>query len=190
MCNFKSFIVLKNRVYVPDGDSHSDMLRDLGIADDYLNATKTFVRGELLPPHGDMTKPVAEWSLKVDQDITPDWWCTDVDGARARDAVDEWVREHVFTSGEHTVKDGLFYAYNSSTVKAYDNSTINAYDISTINAYNNSTVKAYNNSTIKAYDNSTITACDSSVVIRPADEKVYIADGWTAVSRKEGESCQ
>lgn len=49
MCQFKSALLLKNRVFVPDYDSHSDMLDELGIKDDMLNASKTFVRVELSP---------------------------------------------------------------------------------------------------------------------------------------------
>ena len=51
MCRFKSGIILKNKVVVAPGenDSHSDLLEELGITDDYIGATKTFVRAELVP---------------------------------------------------------------------------------------------------------------------------------------------
>ena len=52
MCRLKSCLVLKDRVYCPDYDHHQDMLDKLGIKDDYLGASKTFVRVELLPPDG------------------------------------------------------------------------------------------------------------------------------------------
>lgn len=40
MCQFKSGIILKNRVEFGDGitDSHQDMLESLGIEDDFLGA--------------------------------------------------------------------------------------------------------------------------------------------------------
>ena len=82
MCQFKSAIVLKNRVYVPDHDSHGDMLQELGITDDYAHASKVFVRAELSPADGDKTSDVYGWKLKVDQDITPDWWDESVDAQR------------------------------------------------------------------------------------------------------------
>ena len=39
MCKLKSAIVLKNKIFMPDYDSHSDMLKDLTIGfcdDDFL----------------------------------------------------------------------------------------------------------------------------------------------------------
>ena len=43
MCKLKSAIILKERIFMPDYDSHSDMLEELGINDDYLGANKKFV---------------------------------------------------------------------------------------------------------------------------------------------------
>ena len=50
MCQFKSGIILKNKVVLaPEGnDSHSDLLESLGIEDDRMNAMKVFVRAEFL----------------------------------------------------------------------------------------------------------------------------------------------
>ena len=75
MCQLKSCLVLKDRVYCPDYDSHQDMLDKLGIKDDYLGASKTFVRVELTPPDGvqSLMEPLDRWTLKVDQDVTPEW---------------------------------------------------------------------------------------------------------------------
>ena len=76
MCQLKSCVVLKDRVYCTDYDSHQDMLDKLGIKDDYLGASKTFVRVELTPQDGmrSLMEPLDRWTLKVDQDITPEWW--------------------------------------------------------------------------------------------------------------------
>lgn len=51
MCNFKSGVILKNRVVLaPEGnESHSDLLESLGIEDNYMDDSKTFVRAELIP---------------------------------------------------------------------------------------------------------------------------------------------
>ena len=35
MCQLKSGIILKNRVFVPEYDSHTAMLEELGIEDNY-----------------------------------------------------------------------------------------------------------------------------------------------------------
>ena len=66
MCQFKSCLVLKDRVYCPDYNSHQDMLDKLGIKDDYLGASKTFVRVELTPPDDvkSLMEPLDRWTLK------------------------------------------------------------------------------------------------------------------------------
>lgn len=48
MCRFKSGIILKDRVFIPDYDSHSDMLDELGIEDTKQNAEKLFIRAVIL----------------------------------------------------------------------------------------------------------------------------------------------
>lgn len=74
MCQFKSGIVLKNKVVLaPEGnESHSDLLESLGIEDNHLNASKTFVRAELIPKDNNKAVDVKEWKYRVDQDIVPD----------------------------------------------------------------------------------------------------------------------
>ena len=43
MCRLKSGILLRDRAYVPDHDSHDQMLKELGIQDDYIGASEKFV---------------------------------------------------------------------------------------------------------------------------------------------------
>lgn len=76
MCNFKSGIIFKSRIVLcPEGDeSHSDLLESLNIEDNYINASKHFVRAELIPPNYNKGIPVEEWKYKVDQDVVPDWY--------------------------------------------------------------------------------------------------------------------
>ena len=126
MCQLKSCLVLKDRVYCPDYDHHQDMLEKLGIKDDYLNASKTFVRVELLPPDGVkwLMEPLDRWTLRVDQDVTPEWWDEKADRQRVEEAVEAWRKEHVFTEGEHVVKAGKVYACGSATVRACDSATV------------------------------------------------------------------
>ena len=75
MCNFKSGIILKNKIVLcPEGnESHSDLLEKLNIEDNHFNASKVFVRAELLPGENSMSH-VERWTYKVDQDIVPDWY--------------------------------------------------------------------------------------------------------------------
>ena len=182
MCQLKSCLVLKDRVYCPDYDSHQDMLDKLGIKDDYLGASKTFVRVELFPPDGirSLMDPLDMWTLKVDQDVTPEWWDAEADRQRVEEAIEAWRGEHVFTEGEHRVEAGNVFAYDNATVKAYDSATVEAYDSATVIAHDSatvtayvnatviacdsSTVKAWGSATVEAYDRATVKACDSATV--------------------------
>ena len=96
MCKLKSAIILKDRIFMPDYDSHSKMFEELKITDDYINASKVFVRAELSPENGDVFSDIDGWKLEVDQDITPEWFdekdCTE----RMRKAVKEWAKTHIF----------------------------------------------------------------------------------------------
>ena len=166
MCQLKSCLVLKDRVYCPDYDRHQDMLDKLGIKDDYLGASKTFVRVELTPPDGvkSLMEPLDRWTLKVDQDVTPEWWDAEADRQRVEEAVEAWRREHVFAEGEHVVKAGEVYAYDKATVKACDSATVTAYASAKVEAYGSSTVKAWESSTVKAYASAKVEAYGSAKV--------------------------
>ena len=102
MCRLKSGIILKGRVFVPEYDSHTKMLVELGITDDYLNASKTFVRAELLPVDGDVFSSIDNWMLKVDQDAIPDWYDEETYKPQVIAAVKEWAKDHI-----HNGVDGL-----------------------------------------------------------------------------------
>lgn len=99
MCNFKSGLIFKNRVVLtPEGnESHSDLLESLGIKDTHLNASKMFVRAELIPKDNNKATDVKEWKYKVDQDIVPDWYEEDTDRYEQefRDAVNEYIKERI-----------------------------------------------------------------------------------------------
>ena len=102
MCQLKSGIILKNRVFVPEYDSHTEMLEELGIKDDYLNASKTFIRVELSPTDGDVFSDIDTWKLSVDQDIMPEWYDEDIYKPQVVEAVKEWAKDHI-----HIGVDGL-----------------------------------------------------------------------------------
>lgn len=98
MCRFKSGIILKNKIVLcPEGnESHSDLLEKLDIKDDHFNASKVFVRAELLPVKNSMSH-VERWTYKVDQDIVPDWYEKDRERYEEefRNEVKAWVKEHI-----------------------------------------------------------------------------------------------
>ena len=180
MCRFKSGICLKDRVFVPDYDSHSRMLEELHIEDDFAHASKVFVRVELSPADGDKTSDIDGWKLNVDQDVLPDWWNEKVDLPRIKAAVKSWCDIHVLRNGEHTVRDGVWYAYGSASVKAcgrasvkacgrasvkaYDSASVEAYDRASVEAYGSASVEAYDSASVKAYDSASVEAYGSASV--------------------------
>lgn len=103
MCRFKSGIILKDRVFVPDYDSHTDMLAELGIEDTEKNAKTKFVRAELYPENGDVFTPIDRWKFNTDQDILPDWYIEEADKVRAMAAVKEWAKNRIHIGKENLV---------------------------------------------------------------------------------------
>ena len=80
MYEFKSGIIFKNRVKLaPLGnESYSSLLEKLGVEDIEFNASKKFVRAELIPPEKYViTSDISKWTYKVDQDIVPEWYSND-----------------------------------------------------------------------------------------------------------------
>ena len=109
MCQLKSGIILKNRVFLPEYDSHTEMLEELGI-----NASKTFVRVELSPTDGDVFSDIDTWRLSVDQDVMPEWYDEDIYKPQVVEAVKEWAKNHlhigvdnlkISTGRNHYIKD-------------------------------------------------------------------------------------
>ena len=163
MCKLKSAIILKDRIFMPDYDSHSDMLEELGIKDDYLGASKKFVRAELLPTGGDVFSDIDSWYFNVDQDITPEWFTAEEYKPKMVEAVKEWAKTHI-----HIGIDGLkieaginHYIKNCRDVEVCGNATVNkVYGNATVNkVYGNATVnEVYGNATVnKVCGNATVT---------------------------------
>ena len=140
MCKFKSGIILKDRIYIPDINSHTEMLEKLGIEDSKENAERFFVRAELVPPNKDYFAQIDSWKYIVDQDILPDWYIAEVDELRMRNAVKEWAKYHIhvrkkeliLTEGIHYVLDSEVTARDSSEVTACGSSEVTARDSSRI----------------------------------------------------------
>ena len=121
MCKFKSGLILKNKgVWAAEGnESHSDLLESLRIEDNHMNATKTFVRAELIPKNNDKMADINEWIYKVDQDIVPDWYEKDPERYEQefRKAVEkymeDWKKKFKYICGHYwtSVQDGDYTYY-------------------------------------------------------------------------------
>jgi len=109
MCKFKLGIIIKNGVTLAPmyNDSHSNLLKTMGIEDNHVNAMKVFVRAELIPPNGDKTADIKKWKYIVDQDIVPDWYEEDAKRyeEEMRETVRSWMKERfVNICGKSCVK--------------------------------------------------------------------------------------
>lgn len=130
MCNFKSGIILKNKIVLaPEGnESHSELLESLGIDDNYMNASKTFVRAELISKSDDKMTNVKEWRYKVDQDIVPDWYKKDPERyeqdfrSMVEEYMIEWKKQFKFICGYYwtSIEDGdrTYYFMNGILKKS------------------------------------------------------------------------
>ena len=145
MCKLKSGLILKDRIFLPDYDSHNDMLKELGIKDDFLGASKKFVRVELSPVDDDPFSDIGTWVMKVDQDVRPEWFSEDEWKPKLVEAVKEWAKSHIhigvvelkIESGKsHYLKDCKDVEIVNSTVTAWENSTVTAWENSTVTAWN------------------------------------------------------
>ena len=171
MCKLKSAIILKDRIFMPDYDSHSKMLEELGITDDYINASKVFVRAELAPENGDVFSNIDGWEFSVDQDITPEWFDKKDCAERMRKAVKEWAKTHIFV-GQNDLKishgENIFIK-DCKNVNICDNATVeNICGSATVkNIYDNATVNyIHGNATVEYIsDNATVEyICDNATV--------------------------
>ena len=140
MCQFKSALVLKDKIFLPDYDIHDKMLQELGIEDNFTNASKVFVRVELSPANGDIFSDVGGWKLTVDQDILPDWWNENEYLFKLKALVSTWMQKHTISVGNREVTGGVWFATGSATVTATDSATVTAYDSATVTATGSATV--------------------------------------------------
>lgn len=118
MCQFKSGIILKNKIILaPEGnESHSDLLESLKIEDTRENAMRVFVRAELLPKDNNKASDISEWKFNVDQDITPDWFDKDPGKYEEefRSEVKDYLKDKLLVIAGYPwdkVKDGKYTYY-------------------------------------------------------------------------------
>ena len=96
MCRPASFVVTKSKVYWSKlTDSHEEIINEFNLnkldSDPIRGAN--LVRVEISPRYGDLSRPLAEWSYKLDQPDRPEWYeATDTE-ARCRVALALWAKQ-------------------------------------------------------------------------------------------------
>ena len=190
MCKLKSMIALKGRIYMADADSHSDMLNELGISDDYLGASKKFVRLELSPEDGDPFSDVDTWTLKVDQDIKPDWYSDEEYKPMAVEAVKEWAKKHIFvgvdglklnTGTNYYIKDCKDVEITgSASVKAWDSASVKACGSAIV--FNSTCFYWKKQSSLVLYENATFKDNIGKVIYQSGDFKLVSVESGKTVS--------
>ena len=180
MCKLKSCIVLKDRIFCPDYDSHNEMLEELGLKDTRKNAERLFVRVELSPKNEDVFSPVDTWKMKVDQDILPEWWVPEAEEPRVREAVNGWAKKHIFSDVKNLKLNGGIYYLKNSTAELWDNSTATLWENSTAELRDNSTATLWENSTAELRGNSTAELWDNSTATLWENSTAELRDNSTA----------
>lgn len=183
MCRFKSAIILKDEVFVPDYDHHSKMLAELKIKNTRKNAERLFIRAELLPPNGNVFSPVEEWEFCVDQDIIPDWYVAEHDKRRMIEAVKKWAEKHIFIGKDNlTLSDGgTYYLKNCKDATLRGKSTATLRENSTATLRGKSTAILWENSTAILWENSTVTLFGDNTATLYGDSTAILWGNSTAI---------
>ena len=184
MCKLKSAIVLKDRIFMPDYDSHSKMLDELGIKDDYLGASKKFVRAELSPSDGDPFSDIEKWELTVDQDIVPEWFSKEECKPKMIEAVKEWAKGHIHigvnglkigNEENHYIKDCKdVVVMGSARVEAWGSASVKACDSAII--FNRLYSKWYKQDALILTENATFKDNIGKVIYQSGDFKLITVE--------------
>ena len=200
MCVFKSGIILKDRIYIPDHNKHRVMLEELGIEDTGNNAENIFVRFELSPSHGDVFSPIESWHFRVDQDIIPDWFVKQFDRERSVSAVIEWAKNRIFKGVSNlNISAGSNYYFKdckdiilkgNAQVERLENSTVGAMlDSSTVGEMrDNSMVSIPDSIYSKRVAHERIILCDNSLIKDGRTKTIYQSGGWELVMTEKDQT--
>ena len=170
MCMFKSMLLLKDKVFCPNYDSHEDMINETGM--EHGPMRENFVRVEITPPDDDLKVPIDKWKYKVDQDYLPEWYVEEVDKPRCFDALKAWAVKHILV-GQNVpeVKQGEFVVLVNcntgivkGTVKVYGG-TVQEARCGTVEVYSGGTVQNAWGSTVEVYSGTVQEACGGTVKV-------------------------
>jgi len=172
-------LVLKSKVIGGMVDEHERLIEENDLHVDGVRGPN-LVRVEISPPDGRLDTPLAEWVYRLDEEkmeglgLLPEWYDAKKAEARVRRELPKWLAARVALAGESKeIREGVMYAYGSSTVGAYGSSVVCAYD--------SSEVCAYDSSVVWAYDSSVVRACQSHATVRHYNKQTTKPEGPKAV---------
>ena len=170
MCMFKSMLLLKDKVFCPNYDSHEDMINETGM--EHGPMRENFVRVEITPPDDDLTVPIDKWEYKVDQDYLPEWYVEEVDKPRCFDALKAWAVKHILVGQNvpEVKRDKFVVLVNCNTgivkgtVKVYGGAVQEAWGDATVEVYSGGTVQVVRCGTVKVYRGGTVQEAGGDIV--------------------------
>ena len=188
MCKLKSMIALKDRIYIAEHDSHQDMLNELKIKDDYLGASKKFVRLELSPADGDPFSDIDTWVLTVDQDIKPEWYSEEEYKPKAIEAVKEWAKTHIFVgiNGLKLSEGTNYYIKDCKDVEICDSASVEAYGSASVKAYGSAIV--FNSSVVTWKKQSSLILSENATFKDNIGKVIYQSGDFKLVSVESGKA--
>jgi hypothetical protein len=182
MCQFKSAIVLKDRIVCPlDKDSHTEILEDLGIKDE--SHFPNFVRIEMIPSDGDIFNHViTNWNLRVDQDFRPEWFDVEKSNKQMKEIYLPEVFEKRFIVGKEIdeIKEGRWYLKNGIVNRLTGNAVIEQ-------MWGSSTVKQMRESSTvnEMRESSTVKQMRESSTVNEMRESSTVKQMWGSSTVKQ-----
>ena len=147
MSEFKSGIILRNKCVIvqDDNESHTSLLKALKIEDSYGNATKIFVRAELVPLKNEWWSDILTWKFVVDQDILPYWFEEDRGRYEQefREEVSDWAKKHIFVDKHIDELSEGYYSLKRCKVSRISKNAVAIIGDTDIDIIDNNSVVSY-----------------------------------------------
>ena len=171
MCKMASGVLTKgHKAHWSKGtDSHEAIIAEHKLTADGVRGPN-IVRFEITPPDDRYDAPLAEWSYRVDQDTTPDWYDATAGEVAARAMLVEWAVCKLVTTGiERDVNTGENVVVCGGTVNKVCGGTVDEVCGGTVNEVWGGTVNAVCGGTVNEGWGGTVNeVCGGTVEFRVA----------------------
>ena len=125
MCNPASMIMTKgHRTHWSEKtDSHHEIIMEFGLRETDARGAINIVPVEIVPPNGDMTKPLSKWKFTVDyagftRDL-PEWFDAEKAEASTRAALKAWAKAKLIRSGtREKIETGQHYVCGTAVIES------------------------------------------------------------------------